>query len=151
MKRLKLFMMCVTVGVLFPAVAFAQTGPAPGPTLSTPVAVTMILSLVLGLLTNIVQTGTVLGQWVTPKAWLPMFTLLATFLGGVVAYFTGLSPLVLDGASTFYAIASGVTALLTGAAPGAAIHVHTVLPQLAAQARARMRAPMQINAEEKTR
>lgn len=151
MKRPKLFVVCVTVGIFLPTMAFAQTGPTPGPTLSTPVAVTMILSLLLGLLTNIVQTGTVLGQWVTPKAWLPTFTLLATFLGGVVAYFTGLSPLVLDGASIFYATASGVTALLTGAAPGAAIHVHTVLPQLAAQARARMKRPVQINSEDKTR
>ena len=103
------------------------------PTLSTAVAVSMILSLVLGILTQIVQTGSLFGTFVTPKTWLPGFTLAATFLGGVVGYFSGLSPLMLTGSSIFYALMAGAANLLTGAVPGVAVHAHSVVP---AQARA---------------
>jgi hypothetical protein len=98
------------------------------PTLSTPVAVVMILSLLLGAFTQIVQTGALFGTIVPPKAWLPEFTMAATFLGGIVAYFTGLSPLVVNASSVFYAVAAGIAALLVGSAPGIAVHSHVVVP-----------------------
>jgi hypothetical protein len=98
------------------------------PTLSTPVAVVMILSLLLGALTQIIQTGSLFGTIFPPKAWLPDFTMAATFLGGVVAYFSGLSPVVINASSVFYAVAAGITALLAGSAPGIAVHSHVVVP-----------------------
>jgi hypothetical protein len=109
------------------------------PTLSTAVAVSMILSLVLGILTQIVQTGSLFGQFVAPKAWLPGFTLAATFLSGVVGYFGGLSPLVLTGSSIFYALMSGAANLLTGAIPGVAVHAHSVVPAQARAAKAQLK------------
>ena len=148
MKRLNLFLVCVTVGVMLPTAAYAQTA-APMPTLSMPLAVTTILSLLLGVLTQIVQTGKLFGQWVAPTTWLPELTMAATFLGGMVGYFSGLSPIVLDGTTIFYAIAAGIMSLLAGAAPGLAVHAHVVVPQMAAQARARLR-PIQLNSEDKT-
>jgi hypothetical protein len=98
------------------------------PTLSTPVAVMMILSLLLGVLTHIVQTGS-LGPSVVPQAWLPYFTIATTFLGGFVAYLSGLTPLVIDGASVFYAVAAGVTSLLASSAPSFAVHAHVTIPR----------------------
>jgi hypothetical protein len=135
MKRLQVFVVCAVL--LIPSAAMAQT--SAGPVLSTPIAVTTILSLLLGLLTNIVQTGTLLGQWIPPKTWLPSFTIAATFLSGVVGYFAGLSPLVLNGASVFYAVDAGVLNLLVGAAPGLAIHAHLVIPLQIATAQGTLR------------
>lgn len=111
------------------------------PTLSTPVAVVMILSLLLGCINQIVQTGGLFGQITPPKAWLPEFTIAASFLGGVVAYFSGLSPLVLDASSIFYAVAAGVTALLTSSAPAIAVHAHYVVPSQARALRLAARKP----------
>jgi hypothetical protein len=99
------------------------------PTLSTPVAVVMILSLLLGGLTQVIQTGALFGSIVTPKAWLPALTIAATFLGGVVSYFGGLSPVVLTGSSVFYAVVAGVSALLSSTVPALAIHAHVTVPQ----------------------
>jgi|ERR1700679_33557 len=99
------------------------------PVLSTPVAVVMVLSLLLGVLTQAVQTGAVFGTFITPKAWLPALTIAATFLGGMVAYFSGLSPVVLDANSVFYAVAAGVSALLAGSVPGMAVHAHYTVPR----------------------
>ena len=98
------------------------------PTLSTPVAVVMILSLVLGCVNQVVQTGSLFGTIIPPKPWLPEFTIAASFLGGVVAYFGGLSPLVLTGSTIFYAVAAGVANLLVSSAPAVAVHAHYVIP-----------------------
>lgn len=105
------------------------------PTLSTPFAVMTILSLVLGALTQAVQTGSVAG-FMTPKSWLPWLTIATSFLGGAVGYLSGLSPLVLDGASIFYAVAAGVTALLSGTIPGIVVHAHFTIPRQIAAWRA---------------
>ena len=113
--------------------ALAQTPgslptPGSGPTLSLATAVVTVLSVLLGILTQMIQTGRFLGQWVTPKAWLPEFTLGATFLGGVVAYLTSQAPLTLNGATIFYAVMAGVVDLVSGAAPGIAVHAHIIVP-----------------------
>jgi hypothetical protein len=113
-----------------PAVAFAQSAPLSIPTtpVSTPVAVVMILSLLLGALTQDIQTGAFLGKFITPKSWLPGTTLAATFLGGVVGYFSGLNPVALTGSTIFYAVATGVAALIFGSTPGVAVHAHFTVP-----------------------
>jgi len=110
--------------------AFAQATvvtPSP-PVLTTATAVTMVLSALLGLITQMVQTGTFLGRWVTPKTWLPSLTVAATFLGGIVSYLASQSPLVLNSATVFYAVMFGITALFAGSVPAMAVHAHVVVP-----------------------
>lgn len=98
------------------------------PTLSTPVAVVMILSLLLGALNQIVQTGALFGTIIPPKAWMSDFVIASTFLGGVVSFFGGLSPVVINVTTVFYALAAGVASLLTSSAPALVVHAHYVLP-----------------------
>ena len=112
--------------------AFAQGAPVVAPvppTLSAPVAVVMALSLVLGFVTQMVQTGNLLGLVVTPKGWLPGLTVFATFLGGVVAYFSGLGAAFQVNATTVvYGLSAGLASLLAGSAAGIANHAHIVTP-----------------------
>lgn len=108
--------------------AFAQTAPSPLQNVSTATAVVMLLSVLLGAVTQMIQTGTFLGKWVAPKSWLPDLTIAATFLGGVISYLSSQSPLVLNGTTIAYAVISGVTSLFAGAAPGFAVHAHVVVP-----------------------
>jgi uncharacterized membrane protein len=111
------------------------------PTLSTPVAVVMILSLLLGAANQIIQTGALFGAIIPPKAWMPEFVITATFLGGVVSYFSGLSPVVVNATTVFYAIAAGVSNLLVASAPAVVVHAHYVLPAQYKAMRAKMLAP----------
>lgn len=123
--------------VFAPTVAFAQTPPAPTPppTLTMATGVVLGLSLLLGIVTQVVQTGTLLGRWVTPKSWLPAATIVMPLLSGTVAYLTSQSPLVLNGATIVYAVAAGVFSLLSGAAPGLAVHAHVIVPEKVRQIR----------------
>lgn len=99
------------------------------PVLSTPVVVVTILSLVLGFVTQGIQSGSILGVATVPKPWLPFLTIFATFLGGVVSYLTGLgSSAQLNSSTVFFAVVTGLTDLLAGSAPGLAIHAHVVVP-----------------------
>lgn len=121
------------VVLIVPSIALAQGSmplpPAPPPTLSTATVVTTVLSLVLGIVTQMVQTGTLLGKWTTPKSWLPTLTIAMTLLGGIVSYLGSQSPLVLNGPTIFYAVIAGIVSLMTGAAPGLAVHAHVVVPE----------------------
>jgi hypothetical protein len=121
----------VVLTTLMPLAAFAQAPaptPSPTPTVNMATAVTLVLSALLGLITQMIQTGTFLGQWVTPKSWLPTLTVLATFFGGVVSYLTQQTPLVVDGTTVFYAVMTGITTLFAGAVPAIAVHAHVVIP-----------------------
>lgn len=115
----------------FAAVAFAQPapGPMPAPTLTPTVAVVTALSMLAGLLTNWIQTGTFLGRWVTPKTWLPDLTMISTALGGFLGYITSQAPVTFTGTNLFYGIMAAITALIAGAAPSLAIHAHSTLPE----------------------
>lgn len=113
-------------------------------TLSLPVAVVTILSLVLGYLTQAIQSGSFLGIKTVPKTWLPPLTIASTLLGGFVAYLKGQSPLDLDGPTLFYATVAGLTALLAGSAPSLAMHAHATMP--AARFAMRQSAPANANA-----
>ena len=124
------FVTMLTVCMLaLPALAFAQSG---GPVSVSPVtpavAIVTVLSVVLGFVTQAVQSGSFLGIATLPKTWLPDVTLFGTFLGGVVAYLAGLGSFVLSGAVVYYAVMAGLTSLLAGAAPGLAQHAHVVVP-----------------------
>lgn len=122
-------MVALCLVLLVPAVAFAQTAPTAPPTLSVSIAVAMSLSLLLGILTNAYQSGSLFGQITVPKTWLPDLTLAATFLSGVVGYLNGLgSNFALTVAVVFYAVAAGIVSLISGAAPGIARFAHHVAP-----------------------
>lgn len=94
-----------------------------------PVAIVIILSLVMGVITQGVQSGSIFGIATVPKAWLPPLTTVGTFLGGVLAYLQGLpGSWAFSGSILFYAAVAGITALLAGAAPGIAGFAHHVVP-----------------------
>jgi hypothetical protein len=135
MKLLKILAL-TSVLMLIPAAALAQPLPIPGgPTLTPTVGIVTALSVLAGVLTQWIQSGTLLGRWITPKAWLPDLTMISTLLGGFLGYVTSQSPVVLNGTSLFYGACAGVLALVAGAAPGAAMHVHSVLPAMRLKAR----------------
>jgi len=121
--------------VLVTIPALAQTPiptlptPPPGP-LSLSVAVVMVLSLLLGFVNAAVQSGSIFGIVTTPKAWLPELTLFGSFLGGVLAYFTGLgSAFTVTGTTIFYGVLAGLTATLTASVPAFARHAVSVMPE----------------------
>ena len=116
----------------FTMVAFAQTSPAPlpAPTLTPTVGVVMVLSLVMGILNNWIQTGTVLGRWIPPQSWLPDATMIFTALGGFLGYITSQTPETLSGTKLFYGAVAAVAALITGATPTFALHAHSVLTKV---------------------
>ena len=128
-RKMLSFLTVLTVCVLaLPAIAFAQTGGAPSP-VTPAVAIVTILSVVLGFVTQGIQSGSFLGVATVPKSWLPDLTLFGTFLGGVVAYVSGLGAnFIVSGSVAYYAVMAGLTALLAGAAPGLAQHAHVVVP-----------------------
>lgn len=98
--------------------------------------VVTVLSLVLGLVTQMVQTGSFLGIKTTPTTWLPYLTLAATFLGGVVTSLAGAA--AINAAAVFAAVVAGIQSLLAGAAPGVAHFAHVTVP---AQIRASRQQP----------
>jgi hypothetical protein len=122
-------LICVLAPMAFAQMPPGTSLPAGSPTLTPTVGVVMWLSMLLGLLNNWIQTGTVLGRWITPKAWLPDLTMIATALGGFLGYITSQTPVDLNGPALFYAMLSAVGALISGAAPTAALHFHDTLTQ----------------------
>lgn len=101
-----------------------------------PVAIVIVLSLVMGVITQGVQSGNLFGWIVVPKAWLPPLTTAGTFLAGVLAYLQGLpSGWAFSGSILFYAAVAGITALLAGAAPGIAGFAHHVVPRQVVEAK----------------
>ncbi len=117
--------------MLLPVIALAQIAPvqapASSPTLTPTVSVVTLLSMVAGVLTNWIQTGTLLGRWITPKSWLPDLTMISTSLGGFLGYLLSQAPVSLSGTALFYGTMAAVAALVAGATPGLAIHVHATL------------------------
>ena len=112
-----------TVAILLvPTAAFAQV--APSAPVNETTGIIMGLSALLGILTNWVQTGTLLGRWITPKAWLPDATMLLTFLGGFVGSLESGNPVSLGGSAIYVATIAGILSLTAGVAPTLARHVH---------------------------
>jgi hypothetical protein len=124
----------------FGTAAFAQ-GTAPAP-VSEATGVIMGLSALLGVLTNWIQTGTLLGRWITPKTWLPDVTMLTTFLGGFVGFITSQTPVALTGTAIYEGVLAGIAALTAGAAPALARHVHANLNESQRQMLAAMKKPV---------
>lgn len=85
--------------------------------------VVMTLSLVIGVLNQLVQSGKILGQWPVSQTALPYVTIAGSFLGGVYGFFRSLpTDTALSASIVFYAVMTGLSALLVGAAPGLAMH-----------------------------
>jgi hypothetical protein len=126
MKLRHLVLFPVLLVVLFvSAPAFAQAPlPVSSPTITPTVGIVLALSTLAGVLTSWIQTGTLLGRWITPKAWLPDATMLATFLGGFLSYVQSQVPVTLSGSAIGYGVVAGVAALTAGIAPAIATHVH---------------------------
>jgi hypothetical protein len=104
--------------------AFAQVSPSPLPPVTTTTGIIMGLSALLGILTNWIQTGTLLGRWIPPQSWLPDATMLVTFLGGFLGFIQSQTPVTLSGSAIFYGVLYGIAALTAGVAPALAKHVH---------------------------
>jgi len=139
MRRFVLCVGVVALWVVLPFDALAQVASGttqvaivpstPPPTLTTATVVTTVLSLVLGIITQMVQTGMFAWKWATPKSWLPTLTIAMTLLGGIVSYLASQSPLVFNAPTIFYAVVAGIVSLMTGSAPGLAVHAHVVVPE----------------------
>ena len=128
MKLRRLPLLVLAAVFLVPSVAYAQaSGADPATMLSLPLAVSMTLSVVIGVLNMGVQTGSLFGIETVPKPWLPDFTLASTFLAGVAGYLAAAAT-PWTGATAFVAVVSGIGHLLAGAAPALAKHAHATLP-----------------------
>jgi hypothetical protein len=112
---------------LFPVLACAQgSAPSQPPTLSASVAVSMAISLVLGALAFWKQSGA------EPATWVPVTTIVASFLTGAGGYFTGLgSGFVLNVTTIVYAIQAGILCIFSSGTVAFAHHAHVVLPAAA--------------------
>lgn len=139
---MRIFQFSLVAAILFvPSMAFAATPTLFGASISTGVVVVTVLSLLAGIVNQMVQSGTFFGN-VTPKSWLPWLTYLGSFLAAVLAYFTAQSPLTLDATTIFNAVMAGLAALFAGAMPGIAAHAHFVVPaQMRAARAAKVAAP----------
>lgn len=106
---------------LLPAAAFAQTGTLPPASLTQGTATAIGLTLLIGTLTTMVQSGSVFGLATTPRTWLPGLTVMLTFLTGVYGFVSSLNgAFVFDVTDIVYAFAAGFGGLFTGAIPHAA-------------------------------
>ncbi|MDE2022201.1 MAG: hypothetical protein KGI71_04825 [Patescibacteria group bacterium] len=103
-------------------------------TLSTFSIVVPLLSLVIGVGTQAIQTGKLLGQFQLSTAAMMVLTLALPFVGGVSASLTSAG--VLTTASVFYAVVAGVLDVVAGSVPGLAVHAHFVVPAKMAALRA---------------
>lgn len=122
----------------FEHVASAQTGPRLGVTSLTPYSVTVVvLSLVVGVITQAINTGKVAGQFQVPASWMVVLGIVAPFLGALTT--TLVQAGALSSVSVFDAIVAGILAVTAGAAPGVAVHLalhaHLNVPRLAASFR----------------
>jgi hypothetical protein len=125
-KPTLLVALCLPV-LLVPVSAYAQTSAAALPPVSLPIAVTTIVSLLLGLL-NMVAQGSILNLVTIPKPWAGPATIAGTFLTGVGSFLATASQ-PYTGSTAFYALAFGLFGLFGGSLPAFAIHGHVTLPK----------------------
>lgn len=118
------------------SVAFAQSAAAAPPPaidkLSASTVVPVVLSLVLGIVTQAINSSKLFGQFTLSAKWTALLTLILPFLAG----FTGV--VLAQGVTAvalFNALIAGLYNLLVGAAPGLAVHAHFVVPSKMAEMR----------------
>lgn len=137
MKTIKTlrFSLIVLAAMLVPAVAFAQIS-APAavngalPAVSLPVAVVTLLSLLIGVLTSLQQTGKLFGQYKLPPAFVTIIAIILPFLGGALSVLKGIT--IIDGSAVFWAVAVGVGQMMVSSATGLAMQAHHAVPNLLA-------------------
>jgi len=124
--------LCVTFAA---AAAYAQTGDGPGslPPVSIPIAVTTLVSLLLGVI-NMIAQGSILNLVTVPKTWAGPATVMATFFTGVGSFLASAAQ-PWTGSTAFYALAFGLFGIFGGGLPAFALHTHTTLPRMLRAAR----------------
>lgn len=122
---------CFSTVFLFAGSVWAQgpTVPSVAPSmLTSPVVTVWVLSLLLGVLHQLVQTGKIF-TISTPKAWLPFATAGATILGGITSYLWSQPVLTLNASTLFFAVVTGVGDLIFGSSvAGFAVQMLHVVP-----------------------
>lgn len=92
-----------------------------------PVAVVMVLSFLLGIVTQLVKTGLLFNQYPVPQKWLPHLAVFGSFLAGFATSLGGAaSPWT--GWTFFVAGLAGGSALLATTPAGLATFAHHVVP-----------------------
>jgi hypothetical protein len=111
---------------LFCSAAYAQGTPLPAaPQISTGAMVMLSLSTLLGIATQVQQSGKLFGQFTIPTAAIVVVNMVVPFLGGLVQY---LSTVAFSGAAVTFGLFAGVANLLVGSAAGLAVHAHITIP-----------------------
>jgi hypothetical protein len=87
-----------------------------------------VIGVVLGFVSNAVQTGSFLGLKTVPQAWLPYLTLVGTFLAAFLQSIGTASPVTES--AVIQAVLAGFTAL-TGTTVGVTIHQHLTVARQA--------------------
>lgn len=126
--RHRLVLLVVLPILLLPSVALAQSGaPVDLPPVTLPIAVTTVVSIVIGVL-NMIAQGSILNLFPTPKPWVAPASLALTFLTGVSS-FLGTAAQPWTGSTVFYAFAFGLFGLVGGGLPALIVHGHVTLPR----------------------
>ncbi len=153
-----LFVMIATIAM--PVLAWAQD-PSPVPLhvpgaqqpFTAAVILVSTLSMALGVLTQIVQTGKVLGEFTVPPKVMVWLMIVLPGVSAFYGYLHDQNPLVLNASTFFFASISALTAISSGAAPGAVVRVaklaHFDVPDQMAQARAARKLAASKNGEPK--
>lgn len=108
-----------------PAITLAAA-PAPLVTLTTPLAVIALLSLLAAYVTQGVSSGQIFGIVTIPKTWLPLLTVIGTFLSTFIAQIVAEGS-TLSGVHVFNAFVAGMF-MLIAPATGTALHHHLNSP-----------------------
>lgn len=121
-----------TLLLIVPTTALAQDTSALPP-VSLPIAVTTIVSIVLGVL-NMIAQGSILNLVTVPKAWAGPATVAATFFTGVGSFLASAAQ-PWTPSTVFYGFAFGLFGLFGGSLPAFAMHGHVTLPKMMRAAR----------------
>lgn len=131
--RLRIALLVALPLTLLPASAYAQDVQGALPPVSLPIAVTTIVSVLLGVL-NMIAQGSILNLVAIPKSWAGPATVAVTFLTGVGSFLATASQ-PWNGSTAFYAFVFGLFGLFGGSLPAFAIHGHVTLPKMMRAAR----------------
>lgn len=124
-RRVRLALFVAFALVILPASAFAQT-PSALPTVTPLIAIVTIFSLLVGIGTQVKQTGTILGKPLTPTT-MTVLTMALPALGGILSVLQGAS--AITPSLIFWAVIAGVGQMFTASVPGMAVHAHIIGPE----------------------
>jgi hypothetical protein len=100
--------------------AFAQNiVPSQAPTSLNPTAVVAVLATLVGVINALVQNGKLFNTWAVGAQYMPVITLVGTFLGGVVSYLKQQDTLVFNSSTILYAFLQGILMLVVPIVPSA--------------------------------